>query len=143
VSSVKIRKTFEAPLGFGDGFGEGPCTSATTLANGKTLSRPSRLQNRSFAIGENRPVESLSEQEQHILMLFAKPKKSGQVAKEQGPPRWGGCITQKLWVRQRSFWRAWKLHYQTREIVSTQLNQKLRTHNRLDRVSSRYEAGLI
>ena len=21
-----------------------------------------------------------------------------QVSKEQGPPRWGGCITQKLWV---------------------------------------------
>lgn len=75
------------------------------------------------SIGESRtdpaPVESLSEQERRILMLFAKAKNSGQVAKELG-------ITLPT-LRNH-------LHA---------INQKLRTHNRLEAVLHAMKRGLI
>lgn len=65
------------------------------------------------------PIESLSDQEQRILTLFAKAKNSGQVAKELG-------ITLPT-VRNH-------LHA---------INQKLRTHNRLEAVLHAMKRGLI
>lgn len=65
------------------------------------------------------PVESLSEQEHRILILFAKAKNSGQVAKELG-------ITLPT-LRNH-------LHA---------INQKLRTHNRLEAVLHAMRRGLI
>jgi PAS domain S-box-containing protein len=65
------------------------------------------------------PVESLSAKEEHILKLFAKAKNSGQVARELG-------ITLPT-LRNH-------LHA---------INQKLRTHNRLEAVLSAMKRGLI
>jgi len=65
------------------------------------------------------PVDSLSEQEQRILKLFANAKNSGQVAKELG-------ITLPT-LRNH-------LH---------SVNQKLRTHNRLEAVLHAMKRGLI
>jgi PAS domain S-box-containing protein len=65
------------------------------------------------------PVESLSEQEERILKLFAKAKNSGQVATELG-------ITLPT-LRNH-------LHA---------INQKLRTHNRLEAVLHAMRRGLI
>jgi len=65
------------------------------------------------------PVASLSEKEQCILKLFAKAKNSGQVAKELG-------ITLPT-LRNH-------LHA---------INQKLRTHNRLEAVLHAMKRGLI
>lgn len=75
------------------------------------------------SIGESQsklaPVEALSEQEQRILALFAKAKNSGQVAKELN-------ITLPT-LRN---------HLHT-------INQKLRTHNRLEAVLHAMRRGLI
>jgi PAS domain S-box-containing protein len=65
------------------------------------------------------PVESLSDQEQRILMLFAQAKNSNQIAKELG-------ITLPT-LRNH-------LHA---------INQKLRTHNRLEAVLHAMKRGLI
>jgi DNA-binding CsgD family transcriptional regulator len=65
------------------------------------------------------PIESLSDQEHRILTLFAKAKNSGQVAKELG-------ITLPT-LRNH-------LHA---------INQKLRTHNRLEAVLHAMKRGLI
>lgn len=65
------------------------------------------------------PVESLSDQEQRLLRLFAKARNSGQVAKELG-------ITLPT-LRNH-------LHA---------INQKLRTHNRLEAVLHAMRRGLI
>ena len=65
------------------------------------------------------PVESLSAKEEHILKLFAKAKNSSQVAKELG-------ITLPT-LRNH-------LHA---------INQKLRTHNRLEAVLHAMKRGLI
>jgi PAS domain S-box-containing protein len=65
------------------------------------------------------PIESLSDQELRILTLFAKAKNSGQVAKELG-------ITLPT-LRNH-------LHA---------VNQKLRTHNRLEAVLHAMRRGLI
>jgi PAS domain S-box-containing protein len=76
-----------------------------------------------IAIGECQPapmpVEALSDQQQRILMLFAKAKNSAQVAKELG-------ITLPT-LRNH-------LHA---------INQKLRTHNRLEAVLHAMRRGLI
>ena len=65
------------------------------------------------------PIESLSAKEEHILKLFAKAKNSNQVARELG-------ITLPT-LRNH-------LHA---------INQKLRTHNRLEAVLSAMKRGLI
>ncbi len=65
------------------------------------------------------PVTALSEQEKRILRLFAKAKNSGQVAKELG-------ITLPT----------------VRNHLSA-INQKLRTHNRLEAVLHAMKRGLI
>lgn len=65
------------------------------------------------------PIESLSEQEQRILKLFADAKNSGQVARDLG-------ITLPT-LRNH-------LHA---------INQKLRTHNRLEAVLHAMKRGLI
>jgi PAS domain S-box-containing protein len=65
------------------------------------------------------PIESLSAKEEHILKLFAKAKNSSQVARELG-------ITLPT-LRNH-------LHA---------INQKLRTHNRLEAVLSAMKRGLI
>ena len=65
------------------------------------------------------PIQSLSEQEERILKLFAKAQNSGQVAKELG-------ITLPT-LRNH-------LHA---------INQKLRTHNRLEAVLHAMKRGLI
>lgn len=65
------------------------------------------------------PIESLSEQEQRILKLFADARNSGQVAKDLG-------ITLPT-LRNH-------LHA---------INQKLRTHNRLEAVLHAMKRGLI
>ena len=75
------------------------------------------------SIGESQsepaPVDGLSDQERRILMLFAKAKNSSQVAKELG-------ITAPT-LRNH-------LHA---------INQKLRTHNRLEAVLHAMRRGLI
>jgi PAS domain S-box-containing protein len=73
----------------------------------------------SIGEGQLAPVESLSHQEQRILMLFAQSKNSGQVANELG-------ITLPT-LRNH-------LHA---------INQKLRTHNRLEAVLHAMRRGLI
>jgi len=75
----------------------------------------------SIADGRSRPapVESLSDQEHRVLTLFAKAKNSGQVGKELG-------ITLPT-LRNH-------LHA---------INQKLRTHNRLEAVLHAMRRGLI
>jgi DNA-binding CsgD family transcriptional regulator len=65
------------------------------------------------------PIQSLSEQEERILKLFAKALNSGQVANELG-------ITLPT-LRNH-------LHA---------INQKLRTHNRLEAVLHAMKRGLI
>lgn len=70
-------------------------------------------------VARHAPVESLSEQEQRILKLFAKAKNSTQVAKDLG-------ITLPT-LRNH-------LHA---------INQKLRTHNRLEAVLHAMKRGVI
>ena len=65
------------------------------------------------------PIESLSQQEERVLKLFANAKNSGQVAKDLG-------ITLPT-LRNH-------LHA---------INQKLRTHNRLEAVLHAMKRGLI
>lgn len=65
------------------------------------------------------PIEALSDQERRILILFSKAKNSGQIAKELG-------ITLPT-LRNH-------LHA---------INQKLRTHNRLEAVLHAMKRGLI
>jgi DNA-binding CsgD family transcriptional regulator len=76
-----------------------------------------------LSVGDTRsgiaPIEALSGQEQRILKLFANAKNSGQVAKELG-------ITLPT-LRNH-------LH---------SVNQKLRTHNRLEAVLHAMKRGLI
>ena len=76
-----------------------------------------------ISVGEGQsglaPIESLSEQEERILKLFANAKNSGQVAKELG-------ITLPT-LRNH-------LHA---------INQKLRTHNRLEAVLHAMKRGLV
>ncbi|HYL38657.1 MAG TPA: PAS domain S-box protein [Bryobacteraceae bacterium] len=89
----------------------------------RSLAKIIELSKHVVSIGESQsqpaPVESLSDQEQRILMLFAKAKNSGQVAKELG-------ITLPT-LRNH-------LHA---------INQKLRTHNRLEAVLHAMRRGLI
>lgn len=65
------------------------------------------------------PIEALSDQEQRILSLFAKAKNSGQVAKEL------------------------KITLPTLRNHLHAINQKLRTHNRLEAVLHAMKRGLI
>lgn len=65
------------------------------------------------------PIQSLSEQEQRILKLFAQAKNSGQVAKEL------------------------KITLPTLRNHLHAINQKLRTHNRLEAVLHAMKRGLI
>lgn len=87
------------------------------------FSRMIELSKHVVSIGEGQsepaPVESLSDQEQRILMLFGKAKNSSQVAKELN-------ITLPT-LRN---------HLHT-------INQKLRTHNRLEAVLHAIRRGLI
>ena len=89
----------------------------------RSFSQMIELSKHVVSIGESQsqptPVESLSDQEQRILMLFAKAKNSGQVSKELG-------ITLPT-LRNH-------LHA---------INQKLRTHNRLEAVLHAMRLGLI
>ena len=81
------------------------------------------LSKQALEIGDGRlrlaPVNSLSEQERRIMALFSQAKNSGQVAKELG-------ITLPT-LRNH-------LHA---------INQKLRTHNRLEAVLHAIKRGLI
>jgi DNA-binding CsgD family transcriptional regulator len=65
------------------------------------------------------PTESLSEQEERILRLFAKAKNSGQVAKEL------------------------RITLPTLRNHLHAINQKLRTHNRLEAVLHAMKRGII
>jgi PAS domain S-box-containing protein len=89
----------------------------------QTFSKMMELSKQVVSIGDNRgpasPTESLSDQEHRILSLFAKAKNSGQVAEELG-------ITLPT-LRNH-------LHA---------VNQKLRTHNRLEAVLHAMKRGLI
>jgi len=89
----------------------------------QTFSKMMELSKQVVSIGENQsrpaPIELLSDQENRILTLFAKAKNSGQVAKELG-------ITLPT-LRNH-------LHA---------INQKLRTHNRLEAVLHAMKRGLI
>jgi DNA-binding CsgD family transcriptional regulator len=75
------------------------------------------------SIGENQaepaPIEALSDQEQRILMLFAKARNSSQVAKELG------------------------ITLPTLRTHLHAVNQNLRTHNRLEAVLRAMRRGLI
>jgi DNA-binding CsgD family transcriptional regulator len=81
------------------------------------------LSKQALEIGDGRlrlaPVNSLSEQERRIMALFSQAKNSGQVAKELG-------ITL---ATLRNYLHA--------------INQKLRTHNRLEAVLHAIKRGLI
>jgi DNA-binding NarL/FixJ family response regulator len=89
----------------------------------RTFAKMMELSKQVVSIGESQsrpaPIELLSEQEQRILTLFAKAMNSGQVAKELG-------ITLPT-LRNH-------LHA---------INQKLRTHNRLEAVLHAMKRGLI
>ncbi|MGA8595421.1 MAG: PAS and helix-turn-helix domain-containing protein [Bryobacteraceae bacterium] len=89
----------------------------------RAFSKMIDLSKEVISVGDNQsglaPVELLSEQEQRILKLFASAKNSGQVAKELG-------ITLPT-LRNH-------LHA---------VNQKLRTHNRLEAVLHAMKRGLI
>jgi PAS domain S-box-containing protein len=89
----------------------------------QTFSKMIDLSKEVLSIGDTRselaPIEALSGQEQRILKLFANAKNSAQVAKELG-------ITVPT-VRNH-------LHA---------VNQKLRTHNRLEAVLHAMKRGLI
>jgi len=89
----------------------------------QAFSKMTELSKKVVSIGETQPllapVESLSDQEHRILTLFAKAKNSGQVAKDLG-------ITLPT-LRNH-------LHA---------INQKLRTHNRLEAVLHAMRRGLI
>jgi PAS domain S-box-containing protein len=89
----------------------------------QAFSRMIDLSKEVISVGDGQsglaPIESLSEQEQRILKLFARAKNSGQVAKELG-------ITLPT-LRNH-------LHA---------VNQKLRTHNRLEAVLHAMKRGLI
>lgn len=89
----------------------------------QTLARMVDLSKKVISVGDGQaglaPVESLSEQEQRILKLFAEAKNSAQVAKTLG-------ITLPT-LRNH-------LHA---------INQKLRTHNRLEAVLHAMKRGLI
>lgn len=89
----------------------------------QAFSRMMELSKHVVSIGDGQadlaPVEALSDQEHRILMLFAKAKNSGQVAKDLG-------ITLPT-LRNH-------LHA---------INQKLRTHNRLEAVLHAMKRGLI
>ena len=87
------------------------------------FSRVIELSKHVVSIGEGQskpaPVESLSDQEQRILMLFSKAKNSSQVAKEL------------------------KITLPTLRNHLHAINQKLRTHNRLEAVLHAIRRGLI
>ena len=89
----------------------------------QSFSKMIELSKEVISVGDGRaglaPIESLSEQEERILKLFASAKNSGQVAKELG-------ITLPT-LRNH-------LHA---------VNQKLRTHNRLEAVLHAMKRGLI
>jgi PAS domain S-box-containing protein len=89
----------------------------------RTFAKMMELSKQVVSIGESQsrpaPIELLSEQEQRILTLFAKAMNSGQVAKELG-------ITLPT-LRNH-------LHA---------INQKLRTHNRLEAVLHAMKRVLI
>ncbi|HEU4772349.1 MAG TPA: LuxR C-terminal-related transcriptional regulator, partial [Candidatus Udaeobacter sp.] len=76
-----------------------------------------------ISVGDGRsalaPTESLSEQEERILKLFSKAKNSGQVAKEL------------------------KITLPTLRNHLHAINQKLRTHNRLEAVLHAMKRGII
>ena len=89
----------------------------------RAFSQMVELSKHVISIGENQslhaPVEALSDQERRILGLFSKAKNSSQVAKELG-------ITLPT-LRNH-------LHA---------INQKLRTHNRLEAVLHAMKRGMI
>jgi PAS domain S-box-containing protein len=89
----------------------------------QSFSRMIDLSKEVISVGDGQsglaPIESLSEQEERILKLFANAKNSGQVAKQLG-------ITLPT-LRNH-------LHA---------VNQKLRTHNRLEAVLHAMKRGLI
>ena len=89
----------------------------------RAFARMVDLSKEVISVGDGRPglapVESLSEQEQRILKLFADAKNSGQIAKDLG-------ITLPT-LRNH-------LHA---------INQKLRTHSRLEAVLHAMKRGLI
>jgi len=89
----------------------------------QTLSKLVGLSKQVLAVGDRRtrpaPIESLSEQEGRILKLFAAAKNSGQVAKEL------------------------KITLPTLRNHLHAINQKLRTHNRLEAVLHAMKRGLI
>ena len=89
----------------------------------QTFSKMMELSKQVISIGESQaqpaPVELLSDQERRILALFAKAKNSGQVAKEL------------------------KITLPTLRNHLHAINQKLRTHNRLEAVLHAMKRGLI
>lgn len=89
----------------------------------QTLSKMVELSKQVISVGDGRtrvaPVESLSEQEHRILKLFANAKNSVQVAKEL------------------------RITLPTLRNHLHAINQKLRTHNRLEAVLHAMKRGLI